>query len=203
MRDVTEQAGGRHTEGETGTDDRSGAASGEDTGQQGSTAEGSSSQTSSSEGAASGTQADEGSSGSASQDDSSGGGDTAGRARESRGSEATRQRAEEPESAPRGRERRAPLNVGELVWKIASVLASAVRVVAYVVLTILAVNPQNGVAQVIGGIADWAVLAFRDLFLPADPTLAVVVDYGLAAIFWVLVGEFGSRLIRWIGARLS
>jgi hypothetical protein len=29
------------------------------------------------------------------------------------------------------------------------------------------------------------------------------VNYGLAAIFWILVAEFGARLVRWIGARLS
>ncbi|MEJ2886598.1 hypothetical protein [Actinomycetospora aeridis] len=114
--------------------------------------------------------------------------------------------------SPRGREQRAPLDVGELVWKIAKVLASVVRVVAYVIaivlfayvlLTIVGVNPQNGVAQVIGGVADATVFAFRDLFLPADPTFAVIVNYGLAAVFWVLVAEFGSRIIRWAGARAS
>lgn len=115
-------------------------------------------------------------------------------------------------STPQGRAQRDPVDVGELVWRIARILASAVRVVAYViavvlvayvVLTIVGVNPLNGVAQVIGGVADATVLAFRDLFVVADPTLAVVVNYGLAAVFWVLVAEFGSRLIRFLGARLS
>ncbi|MDD7966389.1 hypothetical protein [Actinomycetospora lemnae] len=104
------------------------------------------------------------------------------------------------------------MNVGELVWEVAAVLASVVRVIgyviavvlaAYVLLTLVGVNPQNAVAQVIGGIADATVLSFRDLFLLADPTFAVVVNYGLAAVFWVLVAEFGSRVIRWLGARLS
>ncbi|MEJ2863372.1 hypothetical protein [Actinomycetospora flava] len=115
-------------------------------------------------------------------------------------------------SGPRGREQRAPLDVGELVWKIAKVVASVIRIVAYVIavvlvayvlLTLVGVNPLNAVAQVVGGIADATVLAFRDLFLVADPTFAVVVNYGLAAVFWVLVAEFGSRIVRWVGARFS
>ena len=71
------------------------------------------------------------------------------------------------------------------------------------VLTIVGVNTANGVARFIGGVADAAVLGFRDLFLLADPIFTYVVDYGLAAIFWVLVAEFGARLVRWLGARLS
>lgn len=116
------------------------------------------------------------------------------------------------DAAPRGREQRTPLNVGELVWKVTAVVASLVRVVAYVIavvlvayilLTIVGVNPLNAIAQVVGGVADATVLAFRDLFLVADPTFAVIVNYGLAAVFWVLVAEFGSRIIRWVGARFS
>ncbi|MDD7940946.1 hypothetical protein PHK61_21225 [Actinomycetospora lutea] len=115
-------------------------------------------------------------------------------------------------SGPRGRDERSPLNVGELVWKVATVLASVIRIVAYVIavvlvayvlLTLVGVNPQNAIAQVVGGVADSTVLAFRDLFLVADPVFAVVVNYGLAAVFWVLVAEFGSRLVRWLGARFS
>jgi uncharacterized protein (DUF2342 family) len=79
----------------------------------------------------------------------------------------------------------------------------AVVLVAFIVLTLVGVNPLNAVARVIGGVADTVVLAFRDLFLIADPSYAVVVNYGLAAVFWALVAEFGSRLIRWVAARLA
>lgn len=125
------------------------------------------------------------------------------------------QQAQEPQgedAAPQGRRSRAPLNVGELLWKVAGVLATVVRIVGYVlaavlvaflVLTFVGVNTANGVAQLIGRVADVAVLSFRDLFLIADPAFATVVNFGLAAIFWVLVAEFGARLVRWLGARLS
>jgi hypothetical protein len=124
------------------------------------------------------------------------------------------QQAEKTDGAevPHGREERAPRNVGETIWKAANVLATVVRVIGYVlaavllasiVLTIVGVNVANGVARFIGGVADTAVLGFRDLFVLADPIFAYVVNYGLAAIFWILVAEFGARLVRWIGARLS
>ncbi|HSK59553.1 MAG TPA: hypothetical protein VK935_10920 [Actinomycetospora sp.] len=114
--------------------------------------------------------------------------------------------------APHGRQRRSPINLSETVWKVANVLATVVRIVgyafaavllAYVVLALVGVNTSNGVAQVIGGIGDTVVLGFRDLFLLADPTTTIMVGFGLAAVFWVLVAEFGSRLVRWLGARLA
>ncbi len=114
--------------------------------------------------------------------------------------------------APHGREGRSPINLGDTVWKVANVLATVVRIVgyvfaavlvAYIVLALVGVNTSNGVAQVIGSIGDTVVLGFRDLFLLADPITTIMVGFGLAAVFWVLVAEFGSRLVRWLGARLA
>ena len=98
------------------------------------------------------------------------------------------------------------------MWKVANVLATVVRIVgyafaailvAYIVLALVGVNTTNGVAQVIGSIGDTVVLGFRDLFLLSDPVTTIMVGFGLAAVFWVLVAEFGSRLVRWLGARLA
>ena len=99
-----------------------------------------------------------------------------------------------------------------MAWRVAGVLATIVRVVGYllaailviyVLLSVVGVNIENGVAQGIGTIGNIAVIAFRDLFVLADPILTIVVNFGLAAVFWVLVAEFGSRLIRFLGARLA
>jgi hypothetical protein len=122
------------------------------------------------------------------------------------------QQGEDEGEAPHGRERRSPLDLGETAWKVANVLATVVRIVgyafaavllAYIVLALVGVNTSNGVAQVIGSIGDTVVLGFRDLFLMADPITTIMVGFGLAAVFWVLVAEFGSRLVRWLGARLA
>jgi hypothetical protein len=122
------------------------------------------------------------------------------------------QQGEDEGDAPHGRERRSPINLGETAWKAANVLATVVRIVgyafaailvAYIVLALVGVNTANGVAQVIGSIGDTVVLGFRDLFLLSDPVTTIMVGFGLAAVFWVLVAEFGSRLVRWLGARLA
>ncbi|MDD7934626.1 hypothetical protein [Actinomycetospora straminea] len=221
---MTEQAGAQRTEGgtDTDTDDTSAEASadrsseesgGSSSGEGRQSAEGSSGSSGGSGRSGSGSGPD---SGSDSSPNSGAGGSSGGSSDDPPPSDApttqTRTPVREDHDEPRGRSERAPVNVGELVWKVAAVLASVVRVIgyviavvlaAYVLLTLVGVNPQNAVAQVIGAIADATVLSFRDLFLLADPTFAIVVNYGMAAVFWVLVAEFGSRLIRWLGARLS
>ena len=108
--------------------------------------------------------------------------------------------------------RSSSIDVSELVWKLANLLATVVRAVTLVFAAILvvqiglsvaAVNPDNGLARFVRGFSDTVVLGFRDLFLPSDPTIMVVVNYGIAAVFWVLVGVFLSSALRWIAARIS
>jgi len=108
--------------------------------------------------------------------------------------------------------RRRSVNVSELAWRAGSILATGVRVltllfavvlVAHIALVVVGVNPTNGVASFLRGFADTVVLGFRDLFLPADPTIMLVVDYGVAAVFWVVVGGFLSAGIRFVAARLT
>ena len=206
MLGVTEQGGAHRAEGGADTAEKD-APSGEATSEETAAATGASSDASSSGSSAAGQETSDASSGSSGSSESA---DTT----TQRSETAQRSEPAQPaqESSPQGRSQRAPVDVGEMIWKIATILASVVRVAAYVlavvlvafiVLTLVGVNPLNAVARVIGGVADTVVLAFRDLFLIADPSYAVVVNYGLAAVFWALVAEFGSRLIRWVAARLA
>jgi hypothetical protein len=212
MPGVTEQAGGQRTQGGTDTDESTPGDRDADAGHQESpeSSQEESSQESSQQGSS-----EQGSSEQSNAEQPTQQHETQQRSRQQPSEQAT-ERVAQPQGVdahtPEGHRQRAPIDVGDLVWRIARILASAVRVVAYVlavvlvayiVLTLVGVNPQNAVAQVIGGVADVAVLAFRDLFLIADPSFAVIVNYGLAAVFWLLVGEFGSRLIRYLGARLA
>ena len=108
---------------------------------------------------------------------------------------------------------RRQIDVSDLVWRVGSILATVVRVVtllfavvlvAHIALVVVGViNPTNGVASFLRGFADTVVLGFRDLFLPADPTIMLVVNYGVAAVFWVVLGGFLSAGIRFVAARLS
>lgn len=118
----------------------------------------------------------------------------------------------EPERGPSGSSRHRSIDVGELAWRTGNVLATVVRTLALlftlvlvvnVVLVLVGVNPANGVAQFVGAVADIVILGFRDLFVPANPLVMLIVNSLVAAVFWVFVGELLSRLIRFLAARLS
>jgi hypothetical protein len=118
----------------------------------------------------------------------------------------------EPERAPSGTSRQRSIDVGELAWRTGNVLATVVRTLALlfalvlvvnVVLVLVGVNPTNGVAQFVGAVADIVILGFRNLFVPANPLVMLIVNSLIAAVFWVFVGELLSRLIRYLAARLG
>jgi hypothetical protein len=77
-------------------------------------------------------------------------------------------------------------------------LAAAVILVIHVLLVAGEANPANWIARLTSGLADFFSLGFKDLFTkPADdPKLRVLYNYGLAALFWLIVSGFVSRLIR-------
>jgi hypothetical protein len=77
-------------------------------------------------------------------------------------------------------------------------LIFALILVLHVILVAGEANPANGIARFIHTIADWVSLGFKDLFnKPADdPKLRVLINYGLAAVFWLAVSATLSRLIR-------
>jgi hypothetical protein len=75
-------------------------------------------------------------------------------------------------------------------------LAFALVLAVHVLLTIGNANPTNGITEFFATTADWFVLAFRSLFTPDDAKLRVLINYGLAAVFWLIVSAVLSRLIR-------
>lgn len=118
----------------------------------------------------------------------------------------------EPERAPSGTSRHRSIDVGELAWRTGNVLATVVRTLALlfalvlvvnVVLVLVGVNPTNGVAQFVGAVADIVIIGFRNLFVPSNPLVMLIVNSLVAAVFWVFVGELLSRLIRFLAARLG
>jgi hypothetical protein len=68
-----------------------------------------------------------------------------------------------------------------------------------VLLTVFGANPDNPITTFVRSWADPLALAFRDLFTPADGKLRVLANYGLAAIFWLIVTSIVVRLIRRLG----
>lgn len=77
-------------------------------------------------------------------------------------------------------------------------LAAAVILAIHVLLVAGEANPANWIARLTSTLADFFSLGFKDLFTkPADdPKLRVLFNYGLAALFWLIVSGFVSRLIR-------
>jgi hypothetical protein len=88
---------------------------------------------------------------------------------------------------------------------VVGVLASVVRwtglllamvLVAHVLLTVGGANPDNSITRFFSSVADPLALAFKNLFTPENAQLRVLVNYGLAALFWLVVSSVLSRLIR-------
>jgi len=95
---------------------------------------------------------------------------------------------------------------------ILNLLAVTVRLVGFVLAAILLVrigiafvpvNPDNVIVEWIVRFADIIVWGFRDLFLPADPRMGLVANYGLAAVFWMALGLIGARALSALGLRIA
>jgi hypothetical protein len=90
----------------------------------------------------------------------------------------------------------------------ADTVARALRTIGYaivavlvlhIVLTLLQANPANVVAAMIRRLADTFDLGLSNLFLVADPMLAVLLNYGAAALAWLLITAVVVRLAYRIG----
>jgi hypothetical protein len=75
-------------------------------------------------------------------------------------------------------------------------LALAVVLVVHVVLTVGGANPDNPITSTVKAVAEPLALAFKDLFTPSDAKLRVLVNFGLAALFWLAVRAIVVKLVR-------
>ncbi|MDX8033967.1 hypothetical protein SK803_27410 [Lentzea sp. BCCO 10_0856] len=75
-------------------------------------------------------------------------------------------------------------------------LALAVVLVVHVVLTVGGANPDNVITSFVKAVAEPVALAFKDLFEPGDAKLRVIVNFGLAALFWLAVRAIVLKLVR-------
>ncbi|WP_309110250.1 hypothetical protein [Saccharothrix sp.] len=78
-------------------------------------------------------------------------------------------------------------------------LLIAVVLVAHVLLTVGGANPANSITTTVASWADRLALGFRDLFTPEDPKLRVLINYGIAAVFWLIVRSLVVKLVRRLG----
>lgn len=75
-------------------------------------------------------------------------------------------------------------------------LAIVTILVVFILLRLLDANPANSFAAFIAYLANIFDLGLSDLFLPANPKLAVALNYGVAAIIWLVLTSLVSRLVR-------
>lgn len=78
-------------------------------------------------------------------------------------------------------------------------LALAVVLVVHVVLTVGGANPDNSITRTVRDLAQPLALGFRDLFTPDDAKLRVLINFGIAALFWLAVRSLVLRLVRRLG----
>ncbi|GAA5163159.1 MULTISPECIES: hypothetical protein [Amycolatopsis] len=75
-------------------------------------------------------------------------------------------------------------------------LVFAAILVLHVIFTVGSANPDNGIVSWVRGWADTLSIGFKDLFEPNDAKLRVLVNYGIAALFWLIVSAIVAKLIR-------
>jgi hypothetical protein len=66
----------------------------------------------------------------------------------------------------------------------------------HVFLSLADANQSNGFVQFIYVLAKVLVLGFGDVFTPDDAKIGLVLNYGLAALIYLVVGQFIARMLR-------
>lgn len=82
-------------------------------------------------------------------------------------------------------------------------LIFALILVLHVIFVVGGANPDNGIVSFVRDWSDGLALGFKDLFEPTDEKLRVLVNYGIAAIFWLVVSSIVTRIVRRIGGATS
>lgn len=65
----------------------------------------------------------------------------------------------------------------------------------YILLGLFNANPANGFFRFIQSLAEPLALFFPGLFNTANAKLDLILNYGLAAVFWLVVTGFLARLV--------
>lgn len=71
----------------------------------------------------------------------------------------------------------------------------ALVIVAAIVLFVLGANQSNGIVSAIHDAGQWLVGPFKNLFKIHNAKLAMAVNWGLAALVYLIVGHFIATLL--------
>ena len=78
-------------------------------------------------------------------------------------------------------------------------LAIVAVLVLHVVLTLLGANPDVWLVALVRDLAGTFDLGLAELFRPDDPSLAIVLNHGTAALIWFVLTAVVVRLVRRLG----
>ncbi|SNR63746.1 hypothetical protein SAMN06265360_112176 [Haloechinothrix alba] len=78
-------------------------------------------------------------------------------------------------------------------------LIFAVLLVLHVVFTLADTNPDNSIVDFVTDIAPSLTLGFEDMFTFDERNTEVLVNFGLAALFWLVISSVGASIIRRLG----
>lgn len=94
-----------------------------------------------------------------------------------------------------------PKQAIELAASLAIILATiaAVILALHVVFVVLKTNPQNNIVQFVEGFADTLAWQFEDLFAYENRSLRVFINFGLAAVAYLVAGRILAGLLRRLG----
>ncbi|MDQ2708322.1 MAG: hypothetical protein M3Z25_12075 [Actinomycetota bacterium] len=87
-------------------------------------------------------------------------------------------------------------------------VVSVIRVIGLIIVAFLVVhillntfdaNPANQFAMFVRSGAYFFSLGLRDLFQPANPKVGVAVNFGIAALIWLVITNIVTGLVRRVG----
>jgi hypothetical protein len=109
---------------------------------------------------------------------------------------------------PGHRSRRRDTDGGGLrtgVRRVSGLAANLVGIATMIICVLLALhiafvvfsaNDHNAIVSAVNRWADWFAWRFHDIFVPKDERVGVLVNYGIAAVVYLIAGRVVSGLIR-------
>ena len=83
---------------------------------------------------------------------------------------------------------------GSVITTIAGVVAAII--ILGIVLVLIKANPNNQIVDVILDVGRFLTKPFHNLFPQDDPRQDILVNWGIAAIVYLIVGALIARLVR-------
>jgi len=89
------------------------------------------------------------------------------------------------------------LLAARLVMLVTTVIVGII--VAAILLRVLEANASNSIVEGVTDLARTLVGPFKDLFTIDNPKVEIAVNWGLAALLWLIVGSLIARVLRRLG----